>query len=113
MNDVNRNRINNYLYRYSIKNNTANFNKIAEVITKREYFVYRKILHIINNCRVVEEDSDSITVEIDLVEHNHLLEDITKKFFTKELSTRKVEKKVGHTYIIGNPFLTTKIYNGF
>ena len=113
MNDVNRNRINNYLYRYSIKNNTANFNKIAEVITKREYFVYRKILYIINNCRVVEEDSDSITVEIDLVEHNHLLEDITKKFFTKELSTRKVEKKVEHTYIIGNPFLTTKIYNGF
>ena len=113
MNDVNRNRINNYLYRYSIKNNKENFNKIAEVITKREYFVYRKILYIINNCRVVEEDSGSITVEIDLVEHNHLLEDITKKFFTKELSTRKVEKKVGHTYIIGNPFLMTKIYNGF
>ena len=103
MNDVNRNRINNYLYRYSIKDNEENFNKIAEVITKREYFVYRKILYIINNCRVVEEDSGSITVEIDLVEHNHLLEDITKK----------VEKKVGHSYITGNPFLTAKIYNGF
>ena len=95
MNDVNRNHINNYLYRYSIKDNEENFNKIAEVITKREYFVYRKILYIINNCRVVEEDSGSITVEIDLVEHNHLLEDITKKFFTKKLSTRKVEKKLG------------------
>ena len=71
MNDVNRNRINNYLYRYSIKDNEKNFNKIAEVITKREYFVYWKILCIINNCRVVEEDSVSITVEIDLVEHNH------------------------------------------
>ena len=113
MNDVNRNRINNYLYRYSIKDNEENFNKIAEVITKREYFVYRKILYIINNCRVVEEDSGSITVEIDLVEHNHLLEDITKKFYIKKLSTRKVEKKVGHAYIIGNPFLTIKIYNGF
>ena len=113
MNDVNRNRINNYLYRYSIKNNEENFNKIAEVITKRECFVYWKILYIINNCRVVEEDSGSITVEIDLVEHSYLLEDITKKFFTKKLSTRKVEKKVGHAYIIGNPFLTIKIYNGF
>ena len=113
MNDVNRNCINNSLYHYSIKDNEENFNKISEVITKTEYFVYRKILYIINNCRVVEEDSGSITVEIDLVEHSYLLEDITKKFFTKKLSTRKVEKKVGHAYIIENPFLTIKIYNGF
>ena len=34
MNDVNRNRVNNYLYRYSIKDNEENLNKIAEVITK-------------------------------------------------------------------------------
>ena len=47
------------------------------------------MLYIINNCRVVEEDSGSITVEIDLVEQDHLLGDITKKFFTKKLSTRK------------------------
>ena len=40
MNDVNRNRINNYLYRYSIKDNEENFNKIAEEITEREYFVF-------------------------------------------------------------------------
>ena len=111
MNDVNGNRINNYLYRYSIENNEENFNKIAEVITKREYFVYQNILYIINNCRVVEEDSGSITAEIDLVEHNHLL--FSKKIFTKKLSTRKVKKKVGHAYIIENPFLTIKIYNGF
>ena len=83
MNDVNRNRINNYLHRYSIKDNEENFNKTAEVITKREYFIYRKILYIINNCRVVEEDSGSITVEIDLVECNHLLEDITKNYLQK------------------------------
>ena len=48
----------------SIKDNEENFNKIAEVITKREYFVYQKILYIINNCRMFEEDSRSITVEI-------------------------------------------------
>ena len=95
MNDVNRNHINNYLYRYSIKDNEENFNKIAEVITKRECFVYRKKLYIINNCRVVEEDSGSTTVEIDLVKHNLLLEDITKKFFTKKLIQRKSKKKLG------------------
>ena len=71
------------------------------------------MLYIINNCRAVEEDSGSITAEIDLVEHDHLLENITKRFFTKKLSTRKVKKKVGHGYIIGNPSLTIKIYNGF
>ena len=60
-----------------------------------------------------EEDSGSITVEIDLVEHNHLLENITEKFFIKKLTTRKVDWKVGHAYIIGNPFLMIKIYNGF
>ena len=32
---------------------------------------------------MVEEDSGSITVEIDLVEHNHLLEDITKNSLEK------------------------------
>ena len=94
MNDVNRNCINNSLYHYSIKDNEENFKIIAEVITKREYFVYRKILYIINNCRVAEEDSGSITVEIHLVEHRYLLEDITKKFFTKKLQG-KSKKKLG------------------
>ena len=93
MNDVNKNRINNYLYCYSIENNEENCNKLAEVITKKEYSVYRKILYVIDNCRVVQEDSGSITVEIDLLEHYNLLEDITRKFFTKKISTRKFEKK--------------------
>ena len=31
-------------------------------------------------CRIIEEDSSSITVKIDLIEHGKLLEDITKKF---------------------------------
>ena len=112
MNHVNRNCINNYLYRYSIENNAENFSKLAEVRTKKEYFVYRTILCLINNCRVVQEDSGSITVEIDLITHNHLLEDITKKFFTKKISTPKFEKKIGHGYVVGNPFLTLKIYSG-
>ena len=73
LNNVDRNRINNYIYRYSIQDKEENFNKLAEVINKREYYVYKVILYIIDNRRVIEEDSGSITVEIDLMEHDHLL----------------------------------------
>ena len=70
-------------------------------------------MYIVDNCRIIEEDSTGITIEIDLVEHQTLLKDLTNSFFTKKISTRKVEKKIGHAYFVGNPFLTIKIYNGF
>ena len=113
MNHVDRNRINNFIYRYSIKDTAENFNKLAEVITKRKFYIYRTILYIVVNSRIVEEDSTGITVEIWLDEHRHLLEDITNNFFTKKIKTRKAEKKFGCSYITGNPFLTLKIWNGF
>ena len=112
MNNVDRNRINNYIYCYSIEDKEENFNKLAEVINRKEYYVYKAILYIIDNCRVIKEDSGSITVETDLLEHDHLLQDITGKFFTKKIKTRKFEKKIVHGYIVRNPFLTIKIYNG-
>ena len=68
---------------------------------------------IIDKCRIAEEDSTGITVEICLNEHRTLLEDLTNKFFTKKIRTRKVETKVGHGYTTGNSFLTINIYNGF
>ena len=68
---------------------------------------------MIQNCRIIEEDSTGIIIEIDLIEHRKLLEDLTNSFFTKKISTRKVKKKIGHAYFVGNPFLTIKIYNGF
>ena len=74
--------------------------------------IYRTILYIVN-CWIIEEDSTGSTIEIDLDEHRNLLEDLTNSFFTKKISTRKVEKKTGHAYYRGNPFLTLKIYNGF
>ena len=113
MNNVNRNKVHNHIYLCNIQDNVENFLKIAEVVNKREYAVYRQILYIIDNCRIVEEDSSSITVEIDLTEQRKLLEDIAKKFFKKKLATRKVEEKFQHAYVVGNPFLTLKIYNGF
>ena len=68
---------------------------------------------MINNCHIIEGDSIGITVEIDFLEHHKLLEVLTNNFFAKKVSTRKVEKKIGHAYFVGNPFLTIKIYNGF
>ena len=113
MNHVDRNQINSFIYRYSIKDTAENFNKLAEVITKRKFYIYRTILYIVVNSRIVEEDSTGITVEIWLDEHRHLLEDITNNFFTKKIKTRKAQTKVGRGYITGNPFLTLKIWNDF
>ena len=62
MNHVDRNRINNLIYRYRSKDTTENFNKLAEMITKRKFYIYHTILYIIDNCRIVEEDSTGITV---------------------------------------------------
>ena len=92
MDHVSRNRLNNILYCYSIENNEENFQKLAQVINKRDY-IYKQILYMIDNCRIVSEDSCGLTVEIDLYE-NTLLENITKKFFIKKISTRKVEQRV-------------------
>ena len=89
MDHVSRNRVNNILYRYSIENNEENFKKLAQVINKRDYYIYKQILYMIDNCRILSEDSSGITVEIDLYEHSTLLEDITKKFFIKKNTHKK------------------------
>ena len=76
MNHVDRNRINNFIHRYRIKDTTENFNKKnfqAEMIIKRKFYIYRTILYIIDNCRIVEEDSTGITGEICLDGHRDLL----------------------------------------
>ena len=84
MNHVDRNRINNFIYRYHIKDTTENFNKLAEVITKKKLYIYRTTLYIFDNCHIVKEDSTGITVEICLDEHRDLLKDLTENLFTKK-----------------------------
>ena len=69
MNHVNTNRINNFLYMYSIENTEENFKRLREVIEERNFIIYQKILCKINNCQIIEEDSAGITVEIDLLEN--------------------------------------------
>ena len=55
---------------------------------------------MVDNCRIVEEDSTGITIEIDLLKHCKLLDDLANSFFTKKISTRKVEKKKLGTLIL-------------
>ena len=94
MNYVNTNRINNFFYMYSIKNTEENFKQLGEVIEERKFIICRKILYMIGNCRIIEEDSTRIIIiETDLLEYRKLLEDLTNRLFTKKISTRKVEKK--------------------
>ena len=113
MNHVNRNKIHNYFYIYGIQETEEKFKKLEEVIENREFIIYRKLLYIIDNCQIFEEDSSGIAVEIDILEHRKLLDDLANKFLQKNLAQEKSKKKVGRAYFIGNPFLTLKIYNGF
>ena len=113
MNYINTNKINNFIYMYNIQNFEENFKKLEHVIEKGDFTVYKQILCVVDNCRIVEEDSSGITVEIDLFEHRKLLEDLTNTFFTKKLGNREFEKKIGSGYFVGNVFLTIKICNGF
>ena len=93
INYVNRNRINNFIYLYNIQNTEENVKKLEDVIEKRDFTIYKQILYMLDNCRIVEEYSTVITVEIDLIEHKKLLEDfITNKFFSKKLGNRKFEE---------------------
>ena len=67
MNYVNANRTNNFIYMYNIQNTEKNFNKLEHVIEKRDFILYKQILYLIDNCKIVEEDSSGITVENDVI----------------------------------------------
>ena len=54
------------------------------MIEERKFIIYRRILYIIDNCRIFEEDSTRITIQTDLFENRKLLEDLTNYFFTKK-----------------------------
>ena len=98
---------------YNIQNTKEIVKQLEHVIEKGDFTIYKQILYMVNNYKIVEEDSSGITMEIDLSEHRKLLEDLTNKFFHKKLGNRKFEKKLGHGHFVGNVFLTIKIYNGF
>ena len=50
MDDVSRSRVSNLIYYYGIENNEENFKKLAQVINKKDYYIYKQILGLIGNC---------------------------------------------------------------
>ena len=103
MNNVQKNHISNLMYRYGIEDNLDNFEKPANQINKKEYYMYRQILLLLENCKIVEENSSVLKIEICSEEYRHLLDDISKTFLIKVVKRRKVG-------FSGNIFFTTVIY---
>ena len=103
MDNVQKNHISNLMYCYSIENNLDNFEKLAIQINKKECFMYRQILLLVENCEIVEEKSSILKVEICSEEYRHLLDDISKKIIIKVVKSRKVR-------FSGNLFFTIVIY---
>ena len=59
---------------------------MEEVIEERKFIIYCKILYMIDNFRIVDEDSSGITTEIDLLQHYKLLDDLVRcKIFCLEV----------------------------
>ena len=81
MDNCTKNAISNILYKYCIEKNESNFNKIAEVWLKKDIDIYRTIFQIINNCLIVDENTNYITIFIDSEQHRDLLNEISKKKF--------------------------------
>ena len=90
MDNVQKNRLSNIMYRYGIEKNSENFNKLAIVIKQKEYVIYKENFTLLENCRIVTENSHSIAIENYLEEYRYLLEDISKKIFIKIIKRRKV-----------------------
>ena len=103
MNSVQKNHISNLIYRYGIEDNLDNFEKLANQINKKEYYMYRQILLLLENYKIVEENSSVLKIEICSEEYRHLLDDISKKFLIKVVNRRKVD-------FSGNIFFTIVIY---
>ena len=83
MDKVTKSRIHNVMYRYSIKENMDNFNKIAGHINGKQIDLYKVILSLLENCIIVHENTHSLKIEICSEEYRHLLEDISKLSFLK------------------------------
>lgn len=103
MDNITKNRISNILYRYGIKDNLDNFNKIAEHINGKQINLYKAIFLILENCLIVDENEHSLKIEICSEQYREVLSDISKTFFFKITTRRKVD-------FTSNLFFTILIY---
>ena len=90
------------IYHYGLKDSLDNFEKLANQINKKEFFIYRQIFLLLENCKIVEENSSILKIEICSEEYKHLLDDISNRFRIKVVNRRRVG--------FSNLFFTILIY---
>ena len=112
-NHVNRNKCVNLIQKYNIDNTDSNLEEIEKVLAKTNYYVYLKICDLIDSARIIEVTNQWFIFEFDLAENNKLAEDLTNLFFIKRISQRRVQKKIGHGYVLRNLFVSYKIMKQF
>ena len=95
MDNIYKNKIHNYFFRYGIKETEENFKNLENVINKKDYLIYEQILDLIENCWIIKSDNCGLIIEIDYEENEQLLKDLTKIFFTRKLGQRRAKKKSG------------------
>ena len=93
-------------YKYNIDKNNIRFQKILEN-SKSTYQFYKSICKHLDT--FVVSSKHYFIVEIDK-EHFLLVRDITNKLTTQIIKRRCVKKKMGHGCIIGNLFVTIKVF---
>ena len=91
--NVNKSKIHSYFYQYGIKETKENFEKLANVINKNKYLIHEQIFKLIENCQIINNNNYGLIMEIDSEENKHLLDYLTKIFFTRKLGQRRAEKK--------------------
>ena len=91
---VENNQIRNYLSRYNLDETEENFNILKKVIQIKEYLIYDEIFKLIETSRIIEWKSRSIITEINAENNSKLLHNISKKYFIKKISQRRIEKKL-------------------
>ena len=79
-----------------------NFNKIAEHINGKQIDLYKVIFSILENCIILHENAHSLKIEICSEKYRHLLEDISKTFFFKITTRRRVK----FIFLTSHNFLT-------
>ena len=85
-NNVEINRIKNYLSRYGIEENEENFNAITKLIQKKERLIYEEIFKLIETCKIIISNSNSMLIEIDAENNWELIDDINKRFFMQKIN---------------------------
>ena len=76
---------------------------------KNEHYIHKTICELAVNSFVVTSKK-WLDVETDTEQNERLLKDITTKFLTKLLKSRRVEKKIGHGFEISNLLRTIRIF---